>query len=78
MKIEDIPTKTFNRVIAELLEEGWEKIYVYDGFDAWIDYAEVHLRKANSDLWFTWDNWLEGKVEGEAIVLQQLREKHCF
>ena len=62
--LSDIPTDTFNRIIKELLSQGWKKIDEYKGFDAWIDYGMVLLRKKNIKLKFEWDNWTEGEIYG--------------
>ncbi|MCY7297048.1 hypothetical protein [Alteromonas sp. a30] len=70
--IKDIPTDQFNEIIESLISSGWKKIYVYDGFDAWIDYGKVKLQCADCKLIFEWDNWTEGSVEGPAKVIEDL------
>lgn len=67
--IKDIPTDQFNQIIRGLIDEGWVKTYEYSGFDAWIDYGCVKLRKRRQKLKFEWDNWTEGSVEGRPQVL---------
>ncbi|MEW6305722.1 MAG: hypothetical protein AB1705_19765 [Verrucomicrobiota bacterium] len=69
MKLADIPTDTFNRIVKELCADGWRKTSEYDNFDAWIDCGMVVLKKGRVRLRFTWDNWTEGTVDGpEEIV----------
>lgn len=70
--IKDIPTERFNRIIEELVAVGWRKTYEYAGFDAWIDYGKVELRKGGVRLTMEWDNWTEGSVEGPATVVEAL------
>lgn len=48
--IKDIPTEEFNRIAKHFISEGWTKKYVYDGFDAWIDYGKIILKKGSSTL----------------------------
>ena len=80
MKISDIPTETFNQIIKDLRSQGWRKIEEYDGFDAWIDYGKMVLRKNGEELVFEWDNWEEGTVEGadstigEILTVYELKE----
>jgi hypothetical protein len=45
MLICNIPTETFNRIVKDLRADGWRKAAEYDGFDAWIDYGMIVLRK---------------------------------
>ncbi len=74
--IQDIPTEQFNNIIRQYQQFGWNKTYEYGGFDAWIDYGRVDLRKGFSKLRFEWDNWCEGEVQGPrrliAAIAQQL------
>ena len=60
----DIPTEHFNNILKRLKSEGWKQTYEYSGFDAWIDYGAVRLRKNAITLFFEWDNWTEGSIEG--------------
>jgi hypothetical protein len=62
--IKDIPTERFNALRAQLLSDGWTQTYEYTGFDAWIDYGCLKLRKGKDRLKLEWDNWTEGSVEG--------------
>ena len=70
--IKDIPTKRFNELITELTADGWLKSYEYQGFDAWIDYGKVRLRKAGCNLKLEWDNWTEGSIEGPRKIIENL------
>lgn len=74
--INDIPTEQFNALIESLLQSGWRKTYSYDGFDAWIDYGKVKLRKGRVKLTFEWDNWTEGSIEGPRSVLDDIAGRH--
>ena len=73
-----IPTKTFHRVLNTLLADGWLKTYEYQGFDAGIDYGEVKLPKDGSQLPLVWDNWIEGKIDGDKDALRQLQINYGF
>ena len=72
--IKDIPTQRFNEVIVELIANGWVKTYEYSGFDAWIDYGNVRLKKDGSTLNCEWDNWTEGSIEGPERIIAALAE----
>ena len=70
--IKDIPTEQFNDILLSLIEEQWIKIYEYTGFDAWVDYGCIKLRKDGQRLKFEWDNWTEGSIEGSPQVLGKI------
>jgi hypothetical protein len=72
MKLCDIPTDVFNRIVDQLRAEGWKKTDEYNGFDAWMDYGSVVLEKSGVSLRFEWDNWMEGKVDGPDDVLAEI------
>jgi len=74
--IKDIPTDRFSSFIEELLSAGWKKAYVYEGFDAWIDYGKVKLKKDRIRLTFEWDNWTEGSIEGPANFIEAFAKDH--
>jgi len=76
--IKDIPTETFNDIIKTLLNDDWKKTYEYKGFDAWIDYGKVKLKKNGSKLVFEWDNWTEGSIEGQPAVLEAIADECDF
>ena len=73
--IEDIPTDVFNRILERLLEEGWEKTFVYDGIDVWIDYGMVELTRDGCKLLLEWTNWFEGVAYGPRNLLRELAER---
>jgi hypothetical protein len=70
--IKDIPTDRFNRLVADLVAAGWRKTSEYDGFDAWIDYGRIRLRKNRAKLTLEWDNWTEGSIEGPRSIVEEL------
>ena len=74
--LEDIPTETFNQIIADLHSVGWATISEYDGMDAWIDYGNVVLEHNSLRLTFEWNNWWEGSVSGEDSLVIELKEKY--
>ncbi|MGQ8364433.1 hypothetical protein [Glaciecola sp. 1036] len=74
--IKDIPTDKFNYIIVSLVTSGWRKTYIYNGFDAWIDYGKVKLKKNGRRLTFEWDNWAEGSVEGSVKDIEKLARKY--
>ena len=73
--IKDIPTDQFNSLARQLIASGWKKTYEYAGFDAWIDYGRIKLRKDGSKLNLEWDNWTEGSIEGHVEVIGPLAEQ---
>jgi hypothetical protein len=68
--IKDIPTARFRRLVDDLVARGWRKVAEYDGFDAWIDYGRIKLRKDGHRLLLEWDNWTEGSIEGRRTVIE--------
>ena len=76
--IKDIPTEKFNGIIESLMNDGWKKTYEYNGYDAWIDYGKVKLRKDGFRLVFEWDNWTEGSIEGKPSQLDAIAREHCY
>ncbi len=74
--IKDIPTDQFKQFIESLISSGWEKTYVYDGFDAWMDYGKVKLKNNGCRLTFEWDNWTEGSIEGPAKEIEKFASKN--
>ncbi|WP_035615968.1 hypothetical protein [Haloferula sp. BvORR071] len=76
MKIEDIPTATFNLISDELVAAGWKVIEEYDGFDAWIDYGLLVLSKDGVNIRMEWDNWMEGIIEGPDHLVGPIRLWH--
>lgn len=74
--IEDVPIEKFNEILKDHLDEGWEKIFVYGGFDAWIDYGRANQKKGRVILRFEWGNWTEGKVIGPKPMIDQIALRH--
>jgi len=74
--IEDIPTEHFTAIVKEQAQAGWKKTYLYQGFDAWIDYGRIDLKKNGSKLRFEWDNWTEGEISGPKAVVEALAARH--
>lgn len=70
--IPGIPTGEFHALIGDLQAQGWKKTHEYRGFDAWVDYGCVHLRRGSRRLRCEWDNWDEGSIEGPHAVIQEL------
>jgi len=73
--IQDIPTARFNALIQSLLSSGWSKTYEYTGFDAWIDYGRVDLKKGRARLRLSWDNWCEGEVRGPQAAVAAIAQQ---
>ena len=76
--ITDIPTDDFNRLVSDLVDEGWKPGGVYDGLDAWIDYGSLHLRKGRTRLLLEWDNWTEGSLEGPKKAVEAIASQHGY
>lgn len=74
--IRDIPTEQFNSLLKSLTGSGWRETYVYDGFDAWIDYGQVKLKKNRVRLNCEWDNWTEGSIEGPESIIREIATRH--
>jgi hypothetical protein len=74
--IKDIQTDYFHTITEELLLSGWEKTYEYQGFDAWIDYGQITLKKGFVKLNLEWDNWSEGSFEGPSNIIRLIAKKH--
>ncbi len=76
MKVADIPTEVFNRIVKDMHLQGWRRIEEHDNFDAWIDDGKVVLNKSGDALTFKWDNWMEGSVGGPDSVARAMRAKY--
>lgn len=77
VQISSIKTDVFNRIINQLTAEGWQRKNVYNGMDAWIDYGRLDLVKDGAKkLFFEWDNWDEGLVQGPEDLLDRLCENY--
>jgi hypothetical protein len=76
--IQDLPTERFRRFVEALVAEGWRNTSEYDGFDAWIDYGRIVLRRNGIRLTLEWDNWTEGSVEGPRSVIEKIAQQHSL
>jgi hypothetical protein len=76
--IKDLPTARFNRLVEELVTTGWTKASEYNGFDAWIDYGRITLRKGAVRLKLEWDNWTEGSVEGPRRAIEEIEQEYSL
>jgi hypothetical protein len=74
--IKDLPTDRFNRLVHDLLTAGWRKAGEYEGFDAWIDYGRITMRRDGIRLTLEWDNWTEGSVEGPRSAIEKIAQEH--
>ena len=70
--IKDIRTEQFNHLAKQLVAGGWRKTSEYEGFDAWIDYGRIRMRKNAVRLTLEWDNWTEGSIEGPRTVVENI------
>ncbi len=74
LKIDNISTNDFNKLLSTLLKSGWHKTYEYDEFDAWIDYGKVVLKKGTEEIVFEWDNWSEGSIDASEEIILSIKE----
>jgi len=72
--IPEIPTEEFNQLVERLQTEGWEKTYEYHGYDAWIDYGCIRLKRNGVCLKCEWDNYHEGSIEGRAAIVEEIAQ----
>ena len=70
--IKNIPTDQFHSLIKTMIRDGWQKQSEYTGFDAWIDYGRVKIRRGRTCLKFEWDNWTEGSIEGPLSTIESI------
>lgn len=61
-----------SQCVLDYLNDGWTRIYEYDGPDAGIDYVRVHLRRGRTVLRFRWDNIDEGSVSGPRRYIEDI------
>jgi len=73
MKITDIPTDLYTKIIADLRLEEWKPVFQYAGFDAGIDYDETILKKRGVKLDLVWVLYLDGSIQGPDALLETLR-----
>ena len=72
IRVENVPTETFNEILKAHLARGWVKTYEYEGFDAWIDYGRADVQSGQETLRFEWTNWLEGEISGSRSAVERL------
>ena len=70
--IKDVPTDSFNELVAKLIDRGWRKTGEYNGVDAWIDYGCIRMRNGGVQLKLEWDNWTEGSIEGPRTAIEEI------
>lgn len=73
--IKDLPTDQFNDVARKLVALGWRKTGEYTGFDAWIDYGCIRMRRNGVKLKLEWDNWTEGSLEGPRAAIEAIAQE---
>ena len=80
MRLINIDTDHGNRIIEELLINGWkkEKIYNKHSFDKGIDFDSYSLIKQDQSLYFEWSNWFEWEVSGSESALMDLSNKYVL
>lgn len=76
--IKDISTERLRELIDLLAGSGWRKSGEYKGFDAWVDYGRITMRKGGVRLKLEWDNWTEGSVEGPRRIVEEIAREHGF
>jgi hypothetical protein len=74
--IKDIPIARFNELIVQLRSNGWCQVSEYDGFDAWIDYGRIGMRRRGVRLRLEWDNWTGGSIEGPRVAIEEVAREH--
>ena len=78
MKLVDIKTDIGNKILEDLIAEGWKKTREYSpvAFDKGIDFDSYVFKRGNSKLKFNWTNWFEWEIIGEKNELQIIAEKY--
>src|SRR3954470_15255973 len=75
LKVEGVPTDTFNEIVDEFRAAGWRKVKEYNNVDAWIDYGLVVLGRRGELLKCEWTNWEEGSFEGAPPTIESLKAR---
>jgi len=78
MKVEGIKTDLGNKILEDLLSQGWEKIDEYNllAFDKGVDFDSYTLRKGRLKLEFEWTNWFEWTIVGAEAELGVILEMY--
>ena len=74
--VKGIPSPVYEQIITDLGADGWERMAVYTGFDAGIDYDSVTLKKQEQTLKFKWEPYFEGRITGPKAILAKLRDRY--
>ena len=74
----DIPTEEFNSLTEDFISNGWVKKSEYAGFDAWIDYGFMKLKKNSIVLKFEWDIYGEGSIEGPINTITKIAKEFGY
>jgi SH3-like domain-containing protein len=75
LTLRNVPTKIFNQIVAEFRADGWRKVREYNGFDAWIDYGLIVLKRRGDLLKCEWTNWEDGSFEGSPATIESVKAK---
>lgn len=59
----NIKTELWNRIIKQFVKDDWIPTFIYDNFDAGIDWNFIILEKDQEEIIFGWDNWFEGEIK---------------
>ena len=78
MKVVNIETETFNRILRELRASGWTKVGDYDDADDNNDEGVVVLMKDGTNLRFEWSNWSAGTVIGPDALVREIRGRYLL
>lgn len=71
----NINTDDWNKIISDLVNDGWKITSKYDGFDKGIDFDFLILRNGFEMIYFGWDNWLEGEIKCSENLFGYLTER---
>jgi len=80
MKLIDIETELGNKILEDLISDGWKKIREYSpvAFDKGIDFDSYVLKKNKSKLKFKWNNWFEWEISGPENELEVIARKYSL
>ena len=80
MKLVDIKTEIGNKILEDLIKEGWKKAHEYSplAFDKGIDFDSYVLKKDKSKLKFKWNNWLEWEISGTENELKIIAKRYAI
>ena len=78
MRVVNLNTETFYRIMDELRAAGWNPVEEYDHADDGMDGGIVVLIKDGLNLRFEWDSWSAGTIVGPDAIVRELRGKYCM